>query len=260
MVKNYFSRVYKNVGKVELAYWWILRLLMIGGIFYRFIKPDGLGSYQPMQMAANLVGMFAYEICQMFPEKTFPRFFSHKFQNFSIMSFFLASFGGAFLNLYYALPGYDKVLHALGCAVGVYVSYECICAMQLRDKKTCPPGIAAIAAMGLAFAFASGWEIFEFSFDQWFGGDAQHWDLQKAIDEAGGLENVFMLIPLEPERLEARFALMDTMEDTILNGIGAIVMYIILRIKPYRHKGPNNINKIIEDELAKNAKEITSSK
>lgn len=253
MVKDYFSRVYKNVSKAELIYWWALRLLMIGGIIYSLFKMD---SYQPAQMAANLVGMFAFEICQMFPKNTFPRLFSHKFQNLSILSFFLASFGGAFLNFYYAIPGYDKILHGFGCGVGVYVAYECVCAMQLRDKKTCPAGIAAIAAMGLAFAFASGWEIFEFTFDQWFGGDAQHWDLQKAIEEAGGnIENVFMLIPLDEARLESRFALMDTMEDTIFNTVGALVMYIFLRIRPYRHRGDNNINKIIEAELVKNTKE-----
>ena len=253
-MKNYFKRVYKNVSKIELAYWWILRLLMIGGMIYS-IFDKSMDSYQPAQMAANLVGMFSYEICQMFPAKTFPRFFSHKFQNLSIAVFFLASFGGAFLNFYYSLPGYDKILHAFGCGVGVYVAYECVCAMQLRDKNICPPGIAAIAAMGLTFVVAAGWEIFEFSFDQWFGGDAQHWDLQKAIAEAGSVDKVFMLIPLDPERFEARFALMDTMADTICNTIGAVVMYIFLRIKPYRHKGVNNINKIIEEDLAKNTKE-----
>ncbi|MBQ8183754.1 MAG: hypothetical protein IJ025_07655 [Clostridia bacterium] len=254
MVKDYFKRVYKDVSKAELIYWWSLRLLMIGGIIYSLVK-EGLSSYNPPQMAANLVGMLAYEICQMFPKKTFPRFFSHKFQNLSILVFFLASFGGAFLNFYYSVPCYDKVLHALGCAVGVYVSYEAVCAMQIRDKSVCAPNIAAIAAMGLAFAFASGWEIFEFSFDQWFGGDAQHWDLQKAIAEAGSVDKVFMIIPLDEARFESRFALMDTMVDTILNCIGAIGMYIFLRINPYRHKGTNNINKIIEEELVKNAKE-----
>ena len=66
MVKDYFKRVYKGVSKIELAYWWILRVLMIGGIGYSLFKMD---SYQPAQMAANLVGMFAYEICQMFPRK-----------------------------------------------------------------------------------------------------------------------------------------------------------------------------------------------
>lgn len=254
-MKNYLKRVTENLSKIELAYWWVLRLLMIGGIAYRLIKPDGLGTYQPMQMSANLLGMFAFEVCQLFPKKTFPRYFSHKFQNFSILVFFLASFGGAFLNFYYILPGFDKVLHAFGTGVGVYVSYEFICAIQLRDRVKCPANIAALAAMGVALTFAMGWEIFEFSFDQWFGGDAQHWDLHKAIEEAGGIEKVFMLIPLDAERFEARFAIMDTMADTILNLVGALIMYIALRIRPYRHSGNNNINKIIESELAKNAKE-----
>jgi hypothetical protein len=67
-----------------------------------------------------------------------------------------------------------------------------------------------------------------------------------------------MLIPLDAERFEARFAIMDTMGDAILNAIGAVAMYIILRYKPYRHMGKNNINKIIEEELANNAKEDTT--
>jgi hypothetical protein len=228
---------------------------MIGGIILRLFESDSLGMYQPLQMAANLLGMFAFEIFQMFPKKTFFRNFSSTFQNFTIMSFFLASFGGAFLNFYYLIPMYDKVLHMLGCMVAVFMGYELVCAMQLRDKQYCSPKIAALAALGIAFAFSTGWEIFEFVFDQWFGGDAQHWSLEKAIEEAGGLENVFMLIPLEPERLHARFAIMDTMADTILNAIGAVIMYIILKIYPYRHKNDNNVNKIIADELDKNTKE-----
>ena len=127
--------------------------------------------------------------------------------------------------------------------------------MQLRDKTVIPARIASLTAFGLAFVFAAGWELFEFTFDQWFGGDAQHWNLQLAIEETGGIENIFMLIPLDAERFEARFALMDTMGDAILNAVGAVAMYIILRFKPYRHTGKNNINKIIEEELAKNAKE-----
>ncbi len=255
MVKEYFKRVVGMCKPWQLVYWWILRLLMIGGIILRLFESDSLGMYQPLQMAANLLGMFAFEIFQMFPKKTFFRNFSSTFQNFTIMSFFLASFGGAFLNFYYLIPMYDKVLHMLGCMVAVFMGYELVCAMQLRDKQYCSPKIAALAALGIAFAFSTGWEIFEFVFDQWFGGDAQHWSLEKAIEEAGGLENVFMLIPLEPERLHERFAIMDTMADTILNAIGAVIMYIILKIHPYRHKNDNNVNKIIADELDKNTKE-----
>ena len=257
MEKSYFKRITSMCKPWELVYWWILRGLMIFGIIYSIVVKSDLGFYQPLQMAANFVGMFAFEICQLFPKNTFPRYLPAYFQNITILGFFLASFGGAFLNFYYAIPAYDKVLHMFGCAEAVFISYELLCAMQLRDKKICPANIVALAAFGVAFVFASGWELFEFTFDQWFGGDAQHWDLQKAIEEAGSREAIFMLIPLDEARFEARFALMDTMGDAILNAIGATVMYIILKFKPYRHSGKNNINKIIEEELAKNTKEAT---
>lgn len=256
MEKGYFKRVLGQCKKWELVYWWVLRLAMIFGIVYRLLEADSLGFYQPLQMGANLIGMFAFEICQMFPKKSFPRYLPAYFQNITIMGFFLASFGGAFLNFYYIIPAYDKILHLFGCMEAVFISYELVCAMQLRDKVVTTAKIATLTAFGLAFVFAAGWELFEFSFDQWFGGDAQHWDLELAIQEVGGKENLFMLIPLDEERFEARFALMDTMGDAILNAIGATVMYIILRIKPYRHMGKNNINKIIENDLAKNTKEI----
>ncbi len=254
MEKGYFKRVLSQCKKWELVYWWILRLLMVGGIILRLIESDELGMYQPMQMAANLVGMFAFEICQAFPKGSFPRQLPAYFQNITILGFFLASFGGAFLNFYYIIPAYDKVLHLFGCMEAVFISYELVCAFQLRDKIICPAKIATLCAFGMAFVFAAGWELFEFTFDQWFGGDAQHWSLELAIKEAGSKENIFMLIPLDEARFEARFAIMDTMGDAILNAIGAVAMYIILRFKPYRHSGKNNINKIIEKELAKNAK------
>ena len=254
-MKEYFKRVISLCKPWQLVYWWILRALMIGGIILRLFESDALGMYQPLQMSANLLGMFAFEIFQAFPKKTFFRNFSSGFQNVSIMVFFLASFGGAFLNFYYTVPMYDKILHMLGCMVGVYMGYELVCAMQIRDKQTCSPKIAALCALGIAFVFSTGWELFEFSFDQWFGGDAQHWDLQLALAEAGSKENIFMLIPLDDARFEARFALMDTMGDTILNSIGAAIMYVILRICPFRHRGESNINKMIEEELGKNAKE-----
>ena len=43
---------------------------------------------------------------------------------------------------------------------------------------------------------------------------------------------------------------MDTMADTVMNFAGGVIMYIILRIKPYRHTGANDINARIEAENA----------
>ncbi|MBE6790165.1 MAG: hypothetical protein E7535_03115 [Ruminococcaceae bacterium] len=244
VIIDYKNRILSNVSKAELIYWWILRGLMIYGIVESLIFGDEyLGSNQPLQMFANLMGMFGYEIAQMLPANSRLRLLSPKFQNITALGFFLGSFGGAYLNFYYILPGYDKVLHALGTAEAVYIGYEYIAATQLKFKKTCPHQIANLTALGFGFILSSAWELFEFIFDQFFGGDAQHWNYENALAVAGGdPEKIFHLFPVEDPM---RFALMDTMGDIVLNFIGAFIMYWILCIIPYRHKGKNDVNAII---------------
>lgn len=250
-IKNYFNNIVSECHKWELIYWWILRALMIYGIIESLIFGDEyLGSSQPLQMAANLVGMFAYEICQLFPKNSTLRLLSPRFQNITALGFFLGSFGGAYLNFYYILPGYDKVLHALGTAEGVYIGYEFVSALQLKLKKTCPYQIASLTALGCGFILSSGWELFEFTYDQFFGGDAQHWNYQNALDTVGGdPSKVFHLFPVDDPM---RFALMDTMGDIVLNFIGAFIMFGVLWFIPYRHKGKGNVNTMILKHNAEN--------
>lgn len=241
---DYKNRILTNTSKAELIYWWILRGLMIYGIVESLIFGDEyLGSNQPLQMFANLMGMFGYEIAQMLPANNRLRLLSPKFQNITALGFFLGSFGGAYLNFYYILPGYDKVLHALGTAEAVYIGYEYISATQLKLKRTCPHQIANLTALGFGFILSSAWELFEFIFDQFFGGDAQHWSYENALAVADGdPEKIFHLFPVEDPM---RFALMDTMGDIVLNFIGAFIMYGILCLIPYRHKGKNDVNAMI---------------
>lgn len=243
-IADYCKTILTNVSKAELIYWWILRALMIYGIIESLIFGDEyLGSNQPLQMFANLCGMFGYEIAQMLPKNNRLRLLSPKFQNITALGFFLGSFGGAYLNLYYTLPGYDKVLHALGTAEAVYIGYEYVAATQLKFKKTSPHQIANLTALGFGFILSSAWELFEFIFDQFFGGDAQHWSYENALSSAGGdPEKIFHLFAVEDPM---RFALMDTMGDIVLNFIGAFIMYGVLCLIPYRHKGKNDVNAII---------------
>lgn len=247
-IKNYFDRIFKEVKKWELIYWWILRGLMIFAfIDTAFLRGSSYtASNPPIQIIANLVGMFAYEIIQLFPEKSLLRYLSPRFQNITALGFFLGSFGGAYLNLYYALPLYDKILHATGTAEAVYIGYEYVCAIQLKKKKTCPHEIATLCSLGFGFILSGAWELFEFTYDQFFGGDAQHWNYALALKSAGGdPDKIFTLFPLfDP----SRFAIMDTMGDMVLNFIGGLIMYFILCAFPYRHRGKNNINLKIEAE------------
>lgn len=251
IIKNYFNNILKNVSKAELIYWWILRGFMIYGIIESLIFGDEyLGSNQPLQMFANLCGMFGYEVFQMLPGNNRLKLMSPKFQNITALGFFLGSFGGAYLNFYYILPGYDKILHALGTAEAVYIGYEYVAVTQLKIKKTCPHQIANLTALGLGFVFSSAWELFEFIFDQFFGGDAQHWSYENALRVAGGdPDKIFHLFPVEDPM---RFALMDTMGDIVLNFIGAFIMYGVLCIIPYRHKGKLDVNAMIIEYNSKN--------
>lgn len=248
-VRLYFDTIFRNVKKWELIYWWIMRGLMIYALIDTIVNGrDYNGSNPPVQIAANLVGMFAYEIIQLLPKNSRLRFFSPRFQNITALGFLLGSFGGAYLNLYYVLPMYDKILHATGTAEGVYIGYEYVCATQLKLKKTCPPQIAALCALGFGFVLASGWELFEFIYDQFFGGDAQHWSYANALREAGGnAENIFQMFPIaDPEVFRARFPLMDTMGDIVMNFVGGFIMYAVLRLFPYRHRGKDDVNRQIE--------------
>lgn len=290
MIKDYFKRVTSLATKGQLIFWWILRLCMIFGVVYTLIMyatgnetakllwacpqmkttvENGvavttLSTYNAVQMLANMVGLFAFEICQMFPKNTYPRLMPAYFQNITAVGFFLASFGGAFFNFYYVIPFYDKILHCYGCAEAVFISYELVTAMQKRDKKLCPGNIAALAAFGMAFVFAAGWELFEFTTDQWFGFDAQHWNYINSLAEMNktSISEIPLLFNLnaftENEQI-MRFAVMDTMGDAVLNVLGAVPMYIFLRIKPYNHMGKKNVNKMIEAELANTTKETANA-
>ena len=253
-LKQRFNTIFSSVHKWELIYWWILRGAMIFALFDTIFSGSSYtASNPPIQIFANLVGMFAYEIIVfLFPKKSRLQYFSPRFQNITALGFFLGSFGGAYLNLYYILPMYDKILHALGTAEAVYIGYEYTCATQLKLKKTCPAEIAVLCAFGFGFILSSAWELFEFTYDQFFGGDAQHWNLQAALDTVGGdIQRIFQMIPIkDPELFSKRFPLMDTMADIIMNFVGGVVMYVILRFVPYRHRGKGDINRQIEAETA----------
>lgn len=250
-MKKYFKTLLTQPTKGELIFWWILRGLMIYAFIDTLINgKDYSGSNPPIQILANLVGMFAYEIVQLFPEKSILRRIGPHFQNITALGFFLGSFGGAYMNFYYSIPMYDKILHATGTAEAVYVGYEITCARQLKYKMECPRQIAASCALGYGFIFSCGWELFEFIYDQFFGGDAQHWNLQNAIDSAGGMiEDVFQMFRIDDMELFAqRFPLMDTMGDTVMNFVGGLIMFAVLRAFPYRHRGEKDINAMIRRE------------
>ncbi len=248
-MKEYFNRLIALSKRSERIYWWILRIAMLGAMVYSAVlytkDKDSAHLTQIAQSGANLVGMFAWEIMMTASRKSFLSYVPSYVQNISLLGFFLGSFGGAFLNFYYSIPPYDIILHVFGGAEAAFVGYEIITAIQKRDKTTAPIALVLFGACGISFIFGTGWEIFEFTYDQLAGGDSQHWSMQLAMEACKqyscSMPNVI------PALDDMRYALIDTMEDTLANVVGAVVMTLILKIKPYHHSGKNDVNKAVED-------------
>ncbi len=143
--------------------------------------------------------------------------------------------------------------------------------MQKRDKTQVNVATVLLCAFGFSFIVGTGWELFEFTFDQVAGGDSQHWsqELAKAASEAYGNKGLATPWIFDPssyaprlaekingqpkdlysntlEVYNSRYAVIDTMEDIVFNTIGAIAAYIFLKIKPYWHKGKNDTNAMIK--------------
>ena len=242
-VKNYFSRLMSSAKKSEFIVWWIFRLVMIGAMVSLIFTdpPSNLPKAQmALQLFANLVGMFAWEIIQALPEKNCLRQLPSYCQTVISVGLLLASFGGAFLNFYYSIPLWDTILHLFGGAEAVFVGYEITVAMQKRDRVRTSVPIVLLCALGFSFFVSTCWELFEFTFDQIAGGDSQHWSY--ALAEKANDTSTFF-----PVRDPSRFALMDTMTDIVFNTIGALIFYVILKFVPYHHRGKNNVNNMFTE-------------
>ncbi len=278
-MKEYFKTLVSVPKKWELVYWWILRATMI---FAMVDAAFGLGRFgfgleqatniqQVLQTLSNFVGMFAWEICMMFSKKKWPHYIPPLFQDGLILLLWLASFGGAYINFYYSVNSYDYIMHAALGFWAVIIGYEMATAMQKRDKKQCSTAVVLLCAFGFSFIVGTGWELFEFTFDQVAGGDSQHWSQSLAIwasekynnpglakpwifdptSYAARLNEVTDGTPLYSsleEVYNARYAVIDTMEDIIFNTIGAVAAYIFLRVRPYNHKGKNDTNSMFAAE------------
>lgn len=257
-MKEYFQRLVTIPKKWELALWWIFRITMIVAMidsaFGLGLRRDEPDIQQVLQTGANLLAMFAWEVSQLFPKKTWLYYFPTYIQTILIPLVWGASFGGAYLNWYYSINSWDIILHTVLGGFAVIMGYELVTCIQKRDRKYVHVNIAILCALGVSFLGCTGWEVFEFTFDQIAGGDSQHWSKVLAEEAAILYNNPHLAHPnVIPELDPMRYALIDTMEDTLCNVVGGLLVYLGLRIKPYNHSGKRDINKLIEEKELINA-------
>lgn len=130
-----------------------------------------------------------------------------------------AVFLGEVRNFYYRVPHWDTILHTCsGAMLGALgFSFVNILNKHERVHVELSPIFVALFAFGFAITLGVIWEIYEFTFDGLLGLNMQKF----ALEDGTGLIG--------------RAALTDTMEDLIVDSVGAFTMatigYISLKYK-----------------------------
>lgn len=130
-----------------------------------------------------------------------------------------AVFLGEVRNYYYRVPHWDTILHTCSGAMLGALGFSFVNILNKHEKVhvELSPLFVALFAFGFAISLGVMWEIYEFTFDGVLGLNMQKF----------ALENGTQLI--------GRAAVTDTMEDLIVDSVGAFTMatigYISLKYK-----------------------------
>ena len=121
-MRNYIKRLKENGSKKQFIFWWIIRATLIFAFIKGFFPAEGkaFDITDPLQVGANLLATFVWEIFMLFPEKSTLRHIPASVQSILIIGIWCGSFGGKFLNLYYDFRWGEVVLHFVGGGACVF--------------------------------------------------------------------------------------------------------------------------------------------
>lgn len=132
-----------------------------------------------------------------------------------------AVFLGEVRNYYYRVPHWDTILHTCSGAMLGALGFSFVNILNKHEKVhvELSPLFVALFAFGFAITLGVMWEIYEFTFDGVLGLNMQKFALENGTQLVG------------------RAAVTDTMEDLIVDSVGALVMSIIGYISLKYKKG-----------------------
>ena len=245
-MKDYIQRLKDNCSVKTYAFWWIIRLAMVGLIIKSlFDKP--FSPVITLELIMNFGALFTWEVCLAMPKWTVFRYIQPVMQTIITVIDFTAVVTAYLFNFYFEIRLWDTFLHFMGGIVIVYFGYEFCCALIRKQKKTASLSLILLASVGFCFMCTTFWEIFEFTGDQLIGittgavGRSQFWSYEKLMGTPK-FQALFDYIDIN------RYAIMDTMGDIVTNTAGAILGILAIRIYPYRHKGKFKLDYIMPAE------------
>ena len=135
-----------------------------------------------------------------------------------VVFLYAAIFLGEVRDFYYEIPYWDTVLHTFSGAMIGFIGFSLIDILNNdNDKVTLSPFFIAFFAFCFAITVGVIWEFYEYFSDGVFGTNMQKFELKNGTELIG------------------RIALQDTMEDLIVDVLGALVAsaigYISLKYK-----------------------------
>ena len=185
-----------------------------------------------LQCAAGVIVIFLPTILERKLKMEIPGFMQ--------VMFFIFLYGAIYLgevhSFYYRFANWDTILHTFSGGMLGALGFSVVSLLNRSEKVRINLSPLFVSLFAFCFAIMVGvlWEIYEFTFDGLLG-----LNMQKFRLESG-------------EMLVGREALADTMEDLIVDAIGALVMVVIgfFSIKKYKQK-------VIESQVLPVAEEET---
>ena len=217
-IKFELSEIKREIGPIEYAFWWLVRVLMFVGAVD--CMDSGDTGHLILQMWSNFGLLFVLpEIHILSRKRCFFARLSYHNQTVAALMVLLTSYIGNYRNLYGNLEAYDFYVHFFSGIVCVFVGYDLAKALAPSSADKFDTNIKTITGFGLSCFAALFWEIYEFCFDAIMtSGTQAHGDEPEKI--------LAMLI--QPH--EAQLPLFDTMTDAIAGFLGAVVGGLIFRI------------------------------
>ena len=125
-----------------------------------------------------------------------------------ILFLYASIFLGEIRNYYYRIPHWDTILHTFSGAMLGALGFSFVNILNKHDKVSVKLSPLFVAIFAFCFAISLGviWEIYEFTFDGLLGVNMQKFALEDGTNLIG------------------RAAVLDTMEDLIVDSLGALVM------------------------------------
>lgn len=164
-----------------------------------------------------ILGIFAIILPSMLTRK-FKVEIPDKMYYLYLVFLYAAIFLGEIQNFYYTVPYWDTILHTFSGIMIGFIGFSLIDILNNENERVqLSPFFIAFFAFCFAIQVGVVWELYEFTSDGLFGTNMQKFNLRDGT------------------ALSGRMAVQDTMEDLIVDGVGAFIAstigYISLKYK-----------------------------